>query len=456
MTPQSRKRVLRRFAVGLCFALAACGETRHDSPNVVLLTLDTTRRDHLSVYGYERPTTPRLEGFAREGVVFDTAFCPIATTGPSHSSIFTSLYPVAHHVVKNGIRLDEELETLAEILTARGYQTAAVISSFVLTEKFGYAQGFAHFEDDFTLAGSSVRTQSWEGQQVEGGFDRRADDATRRAIRWLKEDRDADEPFFLFVHYFDPHSPYAPPPEFANRFTQGGARDFLTDAIGKYDEEIAFTDQQIGVLLDALDGMGLKDDTLVIVTADHGEGLGQHNHLEHGVNVYDEAVRVPLLARWPGHLTAGRVITEPVELVDLAPTILNLAGFPERTSFQGRSLARGLLGDEALDEKRPVFLHRRHYEPGLVGRTRVAGEKFAVRHEEWKLILGPEEGTHELFALDSDPHELRNLYDQEPARVAGLERMLETWKELVTHEGTGDLELSEADRAKLKALGYTE
>jgi len=308
------------LAAALLLFSSGCGGASSERPNIVLISLDTTRMDHLSVYGYPRPTSPALEQFAEEGTKFDLAYAPIATTGPSHSTMFTSLYPVAHHVVKNGIVLSESCETISELLSDRGYETAAIMSSYVLKERFGYRQGFDHFDDTFTIEGSSTKVSTWEGRQVEGGFDRRADDATARAVEWLETARDPDRPFFLFVHYFDPHSPYDPPSGFKGRFHQG-TQPSLEMLIGRYDEEVAFTDQQVGVLLDALDRLQLDEDTVVIITGDHGEGLGQHNHLEHGVNVYDEAVRVPLLFRWPGRIAAGSLNTAPVELVDLAPTI---------------------------------------------------------------------------------------------------------------------------------------
>ena len=444
--------------LALCAALLAgcASEAPTPPPNVVLITLDTTRVDHLSGYGYERQTTPALDAFAEEGALFELAYAPIATTGPSHSTMFTALYPLAHRVIKNGIPLAEEQVTLAETLSSLGYQTAAIVSSFVLTERFGFAQGFDFFDDEFTAEGASVRGNRWENQTFDGGFDRRANETTRRATDWLEQTRNPNRPFFLFVHYFDPHSPYSPPEGFRGRFGSNESEG-NQKIIDLYDEEIAFTDHHVGILLELLEKLKLAGDTIVVVTSDHGEGLGQHDHDEHGINIFDESVRVPLLVRWPGQIPAGRRLAEPVEFVDLVPTLLALIGEPTpEPPAQGHSLAAALLGTEQLEANRPVFLHRRHYEPGMSGTQHVAGQKFGVRLANWKLIIGPAEQTLELYDLEADPGESINLYDQEPERVAVLTALLEDWRKSVKNDEPIHYELSDEDREGLGALGYTE
>ena len=445
----------RRLAVLLLATLlSSCSDDL--PPNVVLITLDTTRADHLSAYGYERQTSPVLDTLAAEGAKFELAFAPISTTGPSHSTMFTALYPLTHRVIKNGIPLADAQVTLAEILNSRGYQTAAIIGSFVLTERFGFSQGFEFFDDEFAAEHASIRGSEWEGHTYEGGFDRRANETTRRAIDWLEQTRQAERPFFLFVHYFDPHAPYSPPPEFRNHFGSTG-RKGNERLIALYDEEIAFTDREIGLLLDSLSRLQLSDKTVVVVTADHGEGLGDHNHDGHGVNIFDEAVRVPLLIRWPKHIEAGLRFEEPVEFVDLLPTLLDLTGTDGvGARSQGRSLANALLGQETLRSDHPVFLHRRHFEPGRVGNFEVAGEKFAVRKDNWKLILGKSEKTAELYNLGTDPSEERNLYEDEPEKVQELTALLNEWSKSMSTDIAVELELSDEDRAGLEALGYTE
>ncbi len=395
---------------------------------------------------------------AEQGALFELAYAPTATTGPSHATIFTSLYPIAHRVVKNGLTLGEEFQTLAEILRSLGYQTAAIVSSFVLDSKFGYAQGFEQYEDDFEATTSTIHVPVWKGHRVNGAFDRRADITTERAIAWLKEGRGKDRPFFLFVHYFDPHHPYVPPEPFRSIFAPSGPQGGrLASKIGAYDGEIAFTDHELGRLLDALLQLGLQEDTLVVITADHGEGLMQHGRLNHGVNIYEEAVRVPLLFRWPGRILSGKRFEAPVELVDLVPTILDLFGVGKIPgAFHGRSLAGTLEDDVPLPPDRDIYLYRRPYRGGYIGRIPVRGEKFGIRKGVWKYIEGTEDGSKELFNLERDPGERSNLYEPDSAKASELATRIDAWRR--THERNDVIspEVTDADKERLKALGYVE
>jgi arylsulfatase A-like enzyme len=444
-----------RGLVLLALALA-CGR-ESGAPNLLLVSLDTVRRDHTSVYGYERETTPRLERFAEEGVRFELAYAPSATTGPTHATLFTSLHPITHGVVKNARVLKPGLVTLAERLGEAGFATGGIVSSYVLAARFGYAQGFASWDDRFDPATATVRNQSWEGAPVEV-FDRTADVTTARALAWLDEARPRERPFFLFVHYFDPHAPWVPPLEHARRFPPAdGPGESLRALVARYDAEIAFTDEQVGVLLDGLEARGLARDTLVAITADHGEGLMQHGLLMHGAQIHEEQVRVPLLLRWPGRLPAGRVIEGPVALIDLAPTLLELAGVPPDPALeaQGRSLVPVLEGREAVDATRPIFLFRQHYERGFDSGVPVAGMQYGVRVGDWKLILGPEEGTRLLFDVARDPTERRDLAAEEPERAAALEAEIRALRLEHTRDAA-PAAISEEDVERLRALGYVE
>jgi arylsulfatase A-like enzyme len=353
----------------------------------VLISLDTTRRDHLSVYGYERDTTPHLARFAAGGVRFEQAYAPTSTTAPTHATLFTSLYPITHRVLKNGQVLIAAHRTLAERLNEQGYATAGFVSSFVLDARFGASQGFDHWDDEFQRETASVVDGQWEGAPFEV-FDRRADATTERALAWLDELRGEGSPFFLFVHYFDPHQPYRPPAEFEVRFgSKEGAPNDLRSLVARYDAELAFTDHAVDRLLDAISTVERAANTLVVITADHGEGLMQHGHLGHGVHLYEEQVRVPLLLHWPGHLPAGRVIKGPVSLIDLAPTVLELMGVEvEEGTMQGHSLTGVLEGRSELDRERPIFLLRRHhepgFEPGFVGDARESGHGWRSRRAD--------------------------------------------------------------------------
>lgn len=444
--------------------LLACGPStdelrgRDPRPNVLLISMDTTRADHLSAYGYGRDTSPSLTALAEQGMRFEVAYSPSATTGPSHASLFTSLAPIAHGVVKNGRPLDAEFETLAEVLGADGYETAAVVSSYVLSERFGFGQGFAHFDADFSRADVLAGDRLWEGEVVGGKFYGRADDTTRRALAWLDERENPERPFFLFVHYFDPHNPYLPPSDYVPPFTPGPQEALkLNRTIFFYDMLLAFTDREIGHLLKGFDRRGLDPDTLVMVTGDHGEGLMAHGHMFHGVHIYEEGVRVPLIARWPGHIAPGEVVSEPARLEDIAPSVLELAGSVGDGPIYRGSMAQVLTGSGVLDAERPVHLYRRHYsgDDGVEG-VYAEGEKFGLRRGRWKLIEGPEEGTLELFDLESDPEERTNLAEQEPERTARMRGEIEAWRGSHTRTDGADVLLSEEDRARLEALGYAE
>ena len=447
-----------------CGADPAARRRADPRPNLLLISMDTTRADHLSAYGYARDTSPGLRRLAAEGVRFDAAYSPTATTGPSHASLFTSLYPMTHHVLKNGHVLAPDHETLAEILTAEGYDTAAVVSSYVLNHKFGFDQGFASYDDDVSQAVTPSATVEWEGETVEGKFYGRADDTTRRARDWLMRRPHPERPFFLFVHYFDPHDPYVPPPDYRPPFELGREMALkLERTIAFYDIELAYTDEQISRLLEALGGMNLADDTLVVVFGDHGEGLMQHGHMHHGVHIYEEAVRVPLVVRWPGHL-APRSEAQPVQILDLAPTLHALLGAKQGGErFQGRGIAALLPAAEdgqqvETPDGRPVYLYRRHYAGGEVAEGIFArGEKFGLRLGDWKLIEGPEEGSLELFDLATDPGEIHNRADVEGERLRELQARLADWRQLHGGSAPSAPQLpTEEDRARLEALGYVE
>ena len=431
-------------------------------PNVLLISIDTLRSDHCSMHGYARETTPTLRSVAKEGARFDLAYAPSATTLPSHATMFTGLYPIAHRVIKNGLILDEDHLTLAEILSAEGYETAGIASSFVLDAKFGVAQGFDFYDDDFKQKEATwAEREQWEGFELDGAFDRRADFATDRAIAWLERKRRGGQPFFLFVHYFDPHAPYAPPASFAAKFApEENSADEHSKTIALYDAEIAFTDEQIARLLAAVERLGLNANTILVITADHGEGLMQHGWPSHGIHIYEEAVHVPLIFRWPGKIDAAQVLDEPVSLADLMPTILTLTGSQMNDlAFQGITLSSALDGTESLDPQRTMYLHRRHYKGRHYGKSVkmwAKGEKFAVRAGKWKYIEGVEEGTKELFDLAVDPGETNNLADSFPDQLTALATMLQGWKERSASAEPIQSNLSDEDRRRLRSLGYVE
>jgi arylsulfatase A-like enzyme len=425
------------------------------------VTVDTLRADHTTPYGYGRDTTPVLARLAREGVVVDQAYAPMATTGPSHAALLTSRYPLSLGCLRNGQRLEEAQTTLAERLHAAGYRTSAAVSSFVLDKRLGFAQGFGTYDSRFDRKGATATMERWEGLTVPAGFDRRADETTDVALAWLAR-RGKDRPFFLWVHYFDPHQPYSPPEPWDRRFPPGDdtGTGLPRRAIALYDGEIAFTDRQLGRLVDAIEAEGLSARTLIVLTADHGEGLMQHGHMGHGLHLYEEAVRVPLVFRWPGALPAGARLPGPAEHVDFVPTVLDLLGVPRGAEdVQGQSLAEALRGRAATpgrDPRRAVFLQRRLYDTDVVSGFRVKGEKFAVRAGQWKYIEAAEEETRELYDLQADPGETTNVFAAQAAVADRLARGLAGWRARFDRRARARDDSSKEMQEALRALGYVQ
>ena len=296
----------------LVFVLAACGLTR---PDIVLVTIDTLRSDHCSAYGYPLDTPPNLSAIAGAGALFETAYAPMPVTAPSHATILTSLYPLSHGVIRNGMILAERHTTLAEILARHGYRTDAVVSSCVLNRKFGLDQGFRTYSDHFPPEGATISGRPFRGYgpRPDGGFDRRADATTDVAVERIKARTSDPEPYFLFVHYMDPHRPYVPPESFQAEFAPRALDpNDLEREIGLYDGEIVFTDRELGRLVEAIDESGQPEGTLLVVTGDHGEGLMRHGKMGHGFDLHEESVRVPLVCRWPGRIKARQIVSEPI------------------------------------------------------------------------------------------------------------------------------------------------
>lgn len=443
-------------------------------PNVLIVTLDTTRADHTSAYGYERPTTPRLAEVARAGVRFEAAYAPMATTLPSHATMFTGLLPRTHGTLKNGLQVDASLPLLSEILAKDGYRTGAFLSSFAVASKFGLARGFDHYDDDFEDGQCKWDVERWEGHKIEGDFCRRGDLTRASAEAWLEKSGyfpastgkttaagAPEKPFFLWIHFFDAHNPYDPPPEHAKLFPpKGNPPSELDHDIAKYDAEIHFADQEMGKLFDRLAAAKLLDDTLVIVAGDHGEGLMDHGWMLHGLQIYEEAVRVPFVLRWPGKLPAGKVIAAPVELADITPTVLELAGLAmpkTKHAPEGLSLAAAMAGTASLDPQRAVLVQRRFYASDSERGVRVKGSKHGLRRGDWKYIEAKEEDTFELYDLKSDPGEKRNLADSEKQQRDALATELSTTlSSTAAASAPAPGRVSEEDARRLEALGYVQ
>jgi arylsulfatase A-like enzyme len=427
-------------------------EPPESRPNLLLVTIDTLRADRCSAYGYRLPTTPQMDALAREGMRFESAYAPMPVTGPTHATVLTSLQPLSHGVISNGRRLTERVTTLAEMLSQHEYRTAAIVSSYPLKQRFGFGQGFSTFDEEFPVSSASIPLPQWEGQPLDEPYDRRADETTRRAIGWIEQAVQDPSPFFLWVHYFDPHSPYDPPEPYRSQFLpEVSDPGEMEEANAFYDGEVAFTDHELGRLLDAVDLRGFSENTLVVLTADHGEGLTQHGEMEHGRLIYEEAVRVPLIFRWRGQVPADVVWPGPVELLDIVPTILDLLEISRQGQpTQGRSLAPIMRGRAVVDAEREIFVQSEYHAGGA--------NRSAVRRGRWKYIVrheGRGEASVELFDLETDPQELASVAEEHPDIEDQLAGVLSEWRRSQPPP-SDEPSLTEKELEALKALGYVK
>jgi arylsulfatase A-like enzyme len=464
---------MRRLAVLAMFGLAGCGAAAPPPAttpeNLVILSIDTLRPDHLGVYGYRHPTSPTLDRLARRSVVFDQAVTVHVTTAPAHATMLTGRWPSDHGIVRNGLRLAEGVTTLAEVFAARGWATGAFVSGWTLERHTGLDRGFEIYDDALDGPGA--------------GAQRAGDLTTNRAIGWLDLQATGDRPFFLFLHLFEPHWPYDPPAADALRFLPGqyelttigrpvhierrlsvNRLDGLErrEYVARYDGEIAVADRLLGRLLEALDRLGLVDRTAVVVLSDHGETLVEREWaMDHGGRPYDEQARVPLVLHVPGDGSAGRRVADQVSLLDVAPTVLDLLGLDPPAGLPGRSLLPLARGEAPPSMIEPAFvtagcLPERvpHIDAPLLAGALVR----AVRLPGLKLVeypLGDGGWYPELFDLGADPGETSNLAAARPDLVAGLRAELDRWqREGGAGPGPAGFELDPVVEEALRELGY--
>ena len=357
---------------------------RGTHPNIVLVSIESLREDHVGCYGYAKPTTPFLDRLAGEGVRFHNVVSPTSWTLPAHASLFTGLNSYTHGLVANAFRLGDGVVTLAEVLKSAGYRTAGLYGGPYLHPTYGIAQGFETYVSCMTkisddLSGDAVRAEASVAASSAH------DDVTgprtlERVTRWL--DTIGDRPFFLFVHLWDPHYDYIPPercwrifdPDYSGTLTGEGmmtnkainagmSKRDLEHLIALYDGEIRFTDENLSKILAEIARRRPVDSSLVVVTADHGEEFFEHGEKGHQKTLYEEVIRVPLVVRWPGHIDAGRVVQDQVRLIDVMPTVLSLAGVPAPTRIEGRDVSP-LLRGKAL-EAAPALCDLQNRPPQL-------------------------------------------------------------------------------------------
>ncbi len=435
-------------------------------PNVVLISLDSLRADHVGCYGYDRATTPALDRLAAEGVRFSEAISTSSWTLPTHLTMFTSRYQLSHGVVHDRIALSPAVPILGEIMKANGYATAGFVSAPYVAPHYGYARGMDEYVD----------LSADYGHRREARSEIVSPKLNDLALPWIEKHK--DESFFLFVHNFDIHYDYVPPPPYDDMFdpTYDGAMDGtnfieradvnrkmeprdLEHVLALYDGEIRFADDHVARIVAKIDELGLRNETLVIVLSDHGDEFFEHGNKGHHRTVYEEVLRVPFIMRLPGKIPAGLVVEEPASLVDLMPTILDLVDIDGPTGMEGRSLAPAV-GGARLD--RPAiyaeFFDKRGFNLQVARRTR---SSKLIQH--FNRITHPKRGAIEHYDLASDPLEERDVSgrDLEGERrelgemTAWLNDRWSIHAELERlAEGGERLEISDDTLERLKSLGY--
>ena len=393
--------------------------------NVLLISLDTTRADHLSCYGFQKSTTPNIDAIAKDGTLFEHAITPIGLTLPAHISVLTGTYPPFHQVHDNlSLRLSESNVTLAEVLREQLFATVAVISSVVMDRKFGLDQGFDVYDDQF---------EKPAGSDVDDPIERPGGEASRHIREYLAQHR--DEPFFMFAHFYDPHTDYEPPEPFASQY----ADDLYTG-------EIAYVDQCVGEVIKRLKELDLYDSTLIVVMGDHGEGLGEHGEAEHGYYVYQYTAHVPLIIRVPGE-RGGKRISDVVSLADVMPTVLSYLGIPIPQRVQGKDLSG--LSSQPSDSGQMRYVYTESMSPTRYGCNPLLG----LVGDRWKYI---ESKRPELYDLKEDPGERDNLIQNDPQMAQHMRETLAamTARLAGTPSVDGKIVLDPESIRRLESLGY--
>ncbi|MFT5284621.1 MAG: arylsulfatase A-like enzyme [Planctomycetota bacterium] len=469
------------FAVG-------CSDTRIEQvsrppvrpDNVVLVSIDSLRADHLASYGYHRETSPTLDRMAREGVLFEQVVAESSWTLPTHHSILTGLASNVHGVLSDDVRLSEDHTTLAELFKAAGYRTFGVWSGAYLHSVFGFDQGFDGWvgvgrtakmdREEFDLAGSKdERRRVINGANVGSHKSRTSEDVTAQALDFLKDV--GQRPFFLFLHYFDVHYDYIPPEKYWRRFDPDYAGDYspekfisdpavhadmdereLQHILARYDGEILYVDEYVGQVVQQLELSGLAEQTLVVVTSDHGEEFFEHGYKGHFRTLFDEVLMVPLVFYQPSRLSTGTRIPAQVRHIDIAPTILDWVGLPVPGTMMGTSLASSLTGDQAREDLPAISRLHPESKPGYW---------ISSRNSDWKLVLRHRRATGVTltdFDLTSDPAELFPAATESAAARAALE----AWREFEVaarnelNARNSAVELTDEMQSELDDLGYAE
>jgi len=431
----------------------------HPRDRVIIITLDTTRADHLSCYGYHRKTSPFIDSLADSGARFDMAIAPIGFTDPSHASMFTGVYPRTHGCWQVGFPITGKVSSLAEYFQQRGYKTTAILSRAELEPA-----------ESLNLAGfdyeSAPALRSWQTS---------APLAFRRAAGWLTRHR--DENIFMWIHFFDPHKPYVPHPELDTRFAKSNETrnphgwldkdevlddETIRESINIYDEEILYMDQWIQKLVVRIKSLEPvpQRSPLIVLMGDHGEVLGElQGHkmrygFAHGVILYNSVLRVPFIIHWPDTIKEGQVVEEIAETVDLAPTITELVFGKDDFPAQGKSLLPAIQGEVMLENRAFSQRDTSRYSPEeFPDRPWLSKEAYAVYKNSFKLLARPDQ-EYELYNMETDLEEKSNIYKEHPEKVGELLQELEDWRERTPENKPADKEYDDHERRAFKALGY--
>ncbi len=413
-------------------------------PNVILISIDTLRADHLHGYGYPRETSPFLDSMMEKGTAFLNCISPCPWTLPAHLSMFTSLYPNSHGVIQEGLCLPKNVETFPPVLKKQGYKTAAFATCGYLSPRYGFGRGF----------------DAYVCQEVAAPI------VCKDALEWL-ETTPPDENYLLFLHLYDVHCDYTPAAQYLNMFDAGykgnidgklntlnkimygeikPTKEDLQHVISLYDAEIRQLDAALATFFHALEQRKLLENTIVVITADHGEEFLEHGRMLHGASLYDEVLRVPLIMVGP-KIPPSKRISSQVELIDIMPTVMELCDSQSPSGIQGRSLVPFLTGNGEPWE-RAAFAEADNKNAEL-------DIKRVIRTDQYKLYYDRLSGMQELYDLAADPREQTNVLKEHPQKASELLEQLQEWMKQNTRRGEpGSIVLTDSEKERLKALGY--
>jgi arylsulfatase A-like enzyme len=442
------------------------GEEKYSAnPNILFISVDTLRADHLGCYGNKKIKTPNIDFLARQGARFSNAYTTVPITLPSHASMMTALHPLNIGCISNRWIIKEEILTLPEILQKEGYVTAGFISGYPLYSPFGFDQGFCYYDEQlreyeypFKKLKRCLLVRIIEGMRITADLSgtRRAKATTDAAITWLQHNK--EKPFFLFIHYWDPHKPLFAPRKYNQKkyhphtsWLERMSRFIPIFYKYAYDSEIAYVDDQVGRIFSAIKSHNLMTKTIIVFTADHGEGLGDHDYNDHTARLYQEQIHVPLIITYQNHINAGKTVLSLVRLIDIMPTLLELLNAPAAKNIDGVSLTDKIFNKEEQDNIILEGCANSHGEAPFYN-------LWAIIKNNWKLIYHVDKkGKVELYNLKQDSLELANLEKNMPLKNHELKKLLIEWHNQWKNKPIKRKMIEYEDAIeKLKSLGYLQ